>query len=165
MYIVQKTSDDFFASDFIRRNRISFDMAFLDGLHYFEFLLRDFMNAEKAMSKDGVILLHDCCPTTYRMAERERPKGLWSGDVWKTLLILLRHRPDLDIQVANAAPTGLTVIRNLDPKNKTLEKVYDKVVAEFADKALSDFEGGLGGLYRHFDLKSPETVVASLPEH
>lgn len=162
MFLVQKTSDDFFASDFLRRNRIAFNLAFLDGLHLFEALLRDFINAEKAMDPGGVIVLHDCCPTTRRMAERERPKGLWTGDVWKTLLILLRHRPDLKIEVANAAPTGLVVIRSLDPKNKVLEKVYAKAVAEYSPMSLDDLPGGVGGLYRHFDLKAPEAILAAL---
>lgn len=162
MFLIQKTSDDFFASDFLRRNRIAFNLAFLDGLHLFEALLRDFINAEKVMAPGGVILLHDCCPTTRKMAERDRPKGLWTGDVWKTLLILLRHRPDLKIDVTTAAPTGLVVIRNLDPKNKALEKVYDKAVAEFSPMSLNDLPGGLGGLYRHFELKTPEAVLAAL---
>lgn len=162
MFLVQKTSDDFFASDFLRRNRIAFNLAFLDGLHLFEALLRDFINAEKVMAPGGVILLHDCCPTTRRMAERDRPKGLWTGDVWKTLLILLRHRPDLKIEVATAAPTGLVVISNLDPKNKALEKAYDKAVAEFMPMSLDDLPGGVGGLYRHFGLTTPEAVLAGL---
>lgn len=162
MYLIQKTSDDFFASDFLRRNRIAFDLAFLDGMHHFEFLLRDFMNAEKVMAPGGVILLHDCCPSTPRMAARDRPKGLWTGDVWKTLLILLRHRPDLDIQVARAAPTGIVAVRNLDRKSRKLEKAYARVVAEFADMTLDDLDGGIAGLYRHFDLKEPEEVITKL---
>ncbi|HQU70275.1 MAG TPA: glycosyltransferase 61 family protein [Albidovulum sp.] len=162
MLLVQKTSDDFFASDFLRRNRIAFNLAFLDGLHLFEALLRDFISTEKAMDPGGVILLHDCCPTTRRMAERDRPKGLWTGDVWKTLLILLRHRPDLKIEVTNAAPTGLVVISNLNPKSRTLERCYAKVLAEFSPLSLDDLPGGVGGLYRHFDLKAPEAVLAAL---
>lgn len=164
MHLIQKTSDDFFASGFARRNRIAFDLAFLDGLHQFEVLLRDFMGAERVMALGGVILMHDCCPTSHAMAARERPKGLWTGDVWKALLILLRHRPDLTIEVASAAPTGLVVIRNLDPRNRTLGRVYRKAVAEFAGLSLDDLPGGLGGLYRHFELKTPEAVLAGLAD-
>ena len=107
MLFVQKPSDDFFASTFIGRNKIKFDMAFLDGMHQFEFLLRDFINTEKVMQPGGCVLLHDCCPTTHEMAVRDFHPGDWTGDVWKTLLILLRNRPDLDIQVANAARPAL----------------------------------------------------------
>ena len=120
------------------------------------------MEAEKLMAPGGVILLHDCCPTTQRMAERDRPKGAWTGDVWKTLLILLRHRPDLEIHVTSAAPSGLVVIRNLDPKSRKLDKLYDKAVAEYAPMTFNDLPGGLGGLYRHFELKTPEDVLADL---
>ncbi len=47
MHFFQMTSDDFFAGDFLERTGIRFDLSFLDGMHHFEFLLRDFMNAER----------------------------------------------------------------------------------------------------------------------
>ena len=53
MFFFQQTSDDFFASGFLARNGIVPDMAFVDGLHHFEFALRDFMNCERSMRPDG----------------------------------------------------------------------------------------------------------------
>ena len=70
MFFFQQTSDAFFESGFIKKNKIAIDFAFLDGMHLFEYLLRDFIATEKVMSKDGVIALHDCCPTTEHMATR-----------------------------------------------------------------------------------------------
>jgi hypothetical protein len=159
MHMFQQTSDDFFASDFAERNEIRFDFAFLDGLHHYEVLLRDFMNAEMLMAKGGVIALHDCCPSSVEMTGREKIEGPWTGDVWKTLLILMRNRPDLDIHVASAAPTGLVIIRNLDPESKTLSNHYDRLIAEFDPLQIDDLEGGIAGYYENFKLWTPEEVV------
>ena len=114
------------------------------------------------LAPGGVIALHDCCPTDENMAKRDYTGGLWTGDVWKTLLILLRHRPDLDIRVASAEPTGLVVVRGLDPENRVLSQVYDKAVVEYSEMRLSDLPGGLGGLYRHFRLEPPSVVLSGL---
>lgn len=162
MFFFQQTSDEFFADGFIKQNKITIDFAFLDGMHLFEFLLRDFIETEKLMSKDGVIVLHDCCPTTEYMAEREFHDGQWTGDVWKTLLILQRYRPDLQIDVLSAAPTGLVVIRNLNSRSTVLSKKYDALVAEFMDEELSGFDGGLGGYYENFDLVEPVAFIDAL---
>jgi len=162
MHLFQQTSDDFFASGFAARNDIQFDFAFLDGLHHFEALLRDVMNAERLMAPGGVIVLHDCCPYTVKMTEREQGDGAWTGDVWKTLLILLRNRPDLEIRVAKAAPTGLVVIRGFDPTSEVLWDRYDDLVAEYAAMNLEDLPGGLEGYYSEFKLETPEEVIAAL---
>ena len=162
MHLFQQTSDDFFESKFAERNEIKFDCAFLDGLHHFEVLLRDFVNAERLMSPGGVIALHDCCPSTVEMTVRDQIDGAWTGDVWKTFLILMRNRPDLTFDVASAAPTGLVVIRGLDPDSTVLSERYDALVEEYRDMALADCEGGIEGYFREFDLQTPEEVVAKL---
>ena len=38
------------------------DLAFIDGMHHFEFALRDFINVEKYCSADSIILIHDVYP-------------------------------------------------------------------------------------------------------
>ena len=47
MHFMQQSSDDFFASDFLDRLGITPDLVFIDGMHLFEYALRDFMNAEE----------------------------------------------------------------------------------------------------------------------
>jgi len=162
MHLFQQTSDDFFASGFLQRNEIRVDLAFLDGMHLFEYLLRDFINTERAMAPGGVVLMHDCCPTTEEMAARERQPGAGTGDVWKTLLILLRRRPDLEISVTTAAPTGLVIIRNLDPDNKTLSTNYDEIVTEFSELTFSEVGGGLAGFYKELPLITPRQALDRL---
>jgi hypothetical protein len=162
MFLFQETSDAFFDGGFSERNAIEYDLAFLDGLHHFEVLLRDFINVERLMAPGGVITMHDCCPATVQMASRERVDAAWAGDVWKTLLILLRNRPDLDISVAKAAPTGLVVIRNLDAENTILSDNYDALVAAYADIEIGDLDGGLAGYYRAFKLQTPKAVLEKI---
>ncbi len=142
IHLFQQTSDDFFASDALDQLGLTFDLAFLDGMHLFEFLLRDFINTEPRMSRNGIIVLHDCVPWNSQVAERTWDKSKtvsWTGDVWKLIPILLEWRPDLDVQVMPCTPTGLVEIRNLDPDNNVLTKAYDEIVARYIDLTLDSF--------------------------
>lgn len=142
LFIMQQTSDTFFESGFLQQARIKLSFSFLDGMHLFEFLLRDFMNTEKASSKGGVIALHDCCPFSYEMTTRDldaMPSRAWTGDVWKLLPILRKFRPDLEITVLGCRPTGLVLISNLSPHSTVLDKYYDEIIAEWTDVTLEDY--------------------------
>jgi hypothetical protein len=142
LYVFQATSDDFFANGFLDHNAIRLSVSFLDGMHLFEFLLRDFMNTEAHSRADGVILLHDCSPYDHAMTARDytgkrgRP---WTGDVWKLLPILQEHRPDLRVQVLDCATTGLVAVSNLDPANRVLHERYDAIVRQYLDVTLQSF--------------------------
>ena len=132
---------DFFFSNY---NPVSLltghlELSFLDGMHHCEFLLRDFMNAERHSSAKGVIVLHDCLPVEVAMTDRiqngtpsimQHRAGWWTGDVWRTLLALKRFRKDLKILCLDASPTGLVIISNLDPNSKDIERNYDAIVSE-----------------------------------
>ncbi|MDR3403928.1 MAG: class I SAM-dependent methyltransferase, partial [Chthoniobacter sp.] len=117
------------------------DLAFLDGMHLYEFLLRDFYNTEKYCRKNSVIMLHDCVPSDRYMAARDEAdvdqrkqsvnSGWWTGDVWKVLPILKKYRPELRIYAVNTPPTGLILVTNLDPASKVLEEAYFQILDEF----------------------------------
>ncbi|MEH3119046.1 MAG: class I SAM-dependent methyltransferase [Methylorubrum populi] len=142
--LFQVMSDVFFEHLNLRRDiggRL--DLAFLDGMHLFEFLLRDFFNTEAICRRDSIVVLHDCLPVAEPMADRdpmranERGRGTpfenwWTGDVWKVVPILKRYRPDLDVMLVDAAPTGLVVVTGLDPSSRTLKRNYDAIVEEFS---------------------------------
>ena len=133
-FFFQMTSDDFFATyDLKQFYPEGVDLAFLDGMHRFEFLLRDFINTEKFCRPDSVIFLHDSLPHTKNITNRVQTPGAWAGDVWKVLPILKRYRPDLKITAFDCPPTGLVACTNLDPNSNVLQDVYDQVVAEFLD--------------------------------
>src|SRR5665647_2157764 len=60
-----KTSDDFFnqdAKELFAHRKIQ--IALIDGMHEYEYALRDVENTLNNLSDDGVIILHDCNPQT-----------------------------------------------------------------------------------------------------
>lgn len=142
LHVFQQTSDDFFAEGFLARNGIRLSVSFLDGMHLFEFLLRDFMNTEAQSRAEGVILMHDCNPYGHEMTVRDYSdkKGMpWTGDVWKLLPILQEYRPDLRVQVFDCAKTGLVAVSNLAPSNRVLHDRYDEIVTKYLDVTLAAF--------------------------
>jgi hypothetical protein len=115
------------------------DMAFLDGMHRCEYLLRDFMNTERHCRRNSIIALHDCLPVDEAITARAESYGTsahpdrkdwWAGDVWRTALLLKRRRPDLVITSLDAAPTGLVLITNLNPDNASFRDDYSSHVSE-----------------------------------
>ncbi len=139
--IIASTSDGFFERpDIGDLLDGGVDLAFVDGLHLFEQTLRDIANVERHASTDGVILVHDCLPIDAVTSARERSTMVWSGDVWKSIVALRHHRPDLTIHTVDVAPTGLAVITGLDPKNTTLSGRFDRIVADVCALTFADLE-------------------------
>ena len=136
--LFQMTSDEFFAENDLRDIfPDGVDVALLDGLHRFEYLLRDFMNTERACRKDSVLFLHDCMPTDPAIAERYAPVNqIWTGDVWKMLFILEQYRPELRVFAFDCSPTGLIVCTNLNPHTNALHDSHYKILDEYGDKKL-----------------------------
>ena len=142
LHVFQTTSDEFSASNFLKKNDIKLSLSFLDGMHLFEFLLRDFINTERQSNPNGVIAIHDCCPTNHAMTTRDLdnlPPGEWTGDVWKLIPILQEYRPDLRITVLNCSTTGLVLVSNLSPDNDALIRNYDAIVKAYMDVDLETY--------------------------
>lgn len=75
------TSDDFF-----KQNKEKFDVIFIDGLHYYDQVKKDFENSLDCLNDNGFIILHDMMPTTPEEAVVPIPKIMpytWVGDVWR----------------------------------------------------------------------------------
>ncbi len=160
LHVFQATSDEFFASGFLARNDIRLSLAFLDGMHLFEYLLRDFMNTEAAMDPKGVILLHDCVPYGLKMTRRDLdnlPDGAWTGDVWKLIPILQKWRPDLTLTVLDCQPTGLVCVSGLSPANRVLADNHDRIVAEYSDTDIKGF--GVDRFFASFDYTAARLVA------
>jgi hypothetical protein len=104
------------------------DLAFIDGLHLSEFALRDFMNVERLARWTSVAVFDDILPSSSEMAARDRRTRAWTGDVYKMLGILDRHRPDLICLRVGTEPTGLLLVLGLDPANRVLTYGYDRIV-------------------------------------
>lgn len=108
-----------------------FDLAFIDGLHLFEFALRDFINTERHSSTRGVIVFDDVLPRSIDEAARQRHTFAWTGDVYPVLAVLERYRPELIVLPVRTQPTGLLLVMGLDPANTVLVDNYDAIMAEY----------------------------------
>jgi len=159
--IVPTTSDAFFEDpELVGLLGGPIDLAFVDGLHLHEQTLRDVANVEKYSHPDGVIMIHDCLPIDARTAARDRTTVIWSGDVWKVVVALRRHRPDLTVTTVDVEPTGLAIVSGLDPSNTILHDEYDAIVDELAGLEFDDLEAVgrdemLGVVAGQWDLVEP----------
>lgn len=141
-HLYQQTSDEFFAEHSLSEIFGGpVDFAFLDGMHLFEFLLRDFINTEKHCKRSSVIALHDCLPLDNYMTLRSQDDplwlktkytGYWTGDVWKIVPVLKKFRPDLAITILDCVGTGLVLVTNLDPNSTILADNSQALIEENA---------------------------------
>jgi len=79
------TSDAFFE----QFPDVHFDIVFIDGLHERNQVYRDIHNSLQCLNPGGVIVLHDCLPTSERMQEHHTESQYgepWTGDVWKAFV-------------------------------------------------------------------------------
>lgn len=164
LHLFEETSDDFFANKHIEMLGCKFDLAFLDGMHLYEYLLRDFINTEKHMNDEGCIVLHDCLPWSANIAQRDRKNvqgRAWTGDVWKVVAILQKYRPDLKTEILDAKPTGLVLVSNLNPQDNSLSEQYESIIEEFDQE--DDLLGFISGLEVQQASRALEMPVAKIP--
>ncbi len=112
-----------------RLGRATVDFAFIDGMHLFEFALRDFMNTERFSSATTVIVLDDMLPRNVIEASRTRVSQDWTGDVYKLVAVLRQYRPDLIVVPVNTQPTGVLLVLAPDHQSTVLQDHYDEIVA------------------------------------
>lgn len=170
--LLQVTSDEFFA-DPTSTALLGGppDLVVLDGMHSFEFLLRDFAGAESLAGRGTVVAMHDCLPLAAPMMNRSMGEAFrlgegtpfhtwWTGDVWKMVPILRRYRPDLRVVALDCPPTGLVCVTGLDPANGELRRRYLEIVDAFRD--LPNDEAALEELYGSLSLTSSSAVLNGL---
>ncbi len=107
------------------------DLVFIDGMHLFEFALRDFMHAERLAHPGTLIVIDDVLPNHTAQAERRRRTAHWSGDVWKLAEVLRRRRPELVLLTLDAHPAGLLLVAGLDPSSRVLWDAYNPIVKHY----------------------------------
>lgn len=148
--LFRETSDDFFA----RRSQLSvlgqhsIDLAFIDGMHRFENVLRDFAHVERWSTPSTLVVLHDCLPVAPNAALRERRSRFWVGDCWKALECLLELRKDLELTTLPCHPSGLVLIRKLDPSSRVLSNALPELEREYRDKPYPHAAGAWPASYR-----------------
>ncbi len=131
--VFAQTSDEFFARNDVSAELggLPIDLALIDGMHHFEFALRDFMNLERLSAPGATILIHDCFPHDRLTASRERQTVGWSGDIWRLVVLLKKYRPDLRIDTIATPPTGLGIVRNLNPASRFIADHFQRLCDEF----------------------------------
>lgn len=155
VHLVKMTSDDFFAKgDPIRhirsgrnplrnarrgrpwldawRGGTTLDLTFIDGMHWFEYALRDFMNVERYARPTSVIVFDDMLPRNSAEASRAGNPIAWAGDVFKVALALAEYRPDLVLIPVDTQPTGVLVVLGATPGDRTLSDAYEAILARWS---------------------------------
>ena len=148
------TSDDFFARHDLAAvlQGLPLDLVFIDGMHLFEFALRDLINVGRYSAPTTTVLLHDCYPISAETATREHLTYLWTGDVWKVILCLKEYCPDVDVRVVDAPPAGLGIVRRLDrAASARLQARYDEIVDRFLTVEYSTLEPDKPALLNRID--------------
>ena len=119
------TSDDFFTFADVTSEFGPLDLAYIDGMHQIEYVLKDFMNIERHCHAGSVIIIDDVFPSHPLQAARQRSSQFWTGDIWKIIPILRKARPDLLLLPIDTEPTGSLVVVGLDPSNDVLWDSFD----------------------------------------
>ncbi len=102
---VRKTSDEFF-----HNNNIKFDLVFIDGLHEYNQVKKDIINSLKNLNENGLVLVHDCLPSSMSKQAVPRYRMSWNGDVWKAI-VELRCVKDIEIYTCEV-DQGIAIIQN-----------------------------------------------------
>ena len=163
----QETSDSFFETRLPKLQGLKCQLAFIDGMHLFEYALKDFINLAKISSEKALFLFHDPIPWTFKMAARnnetlERNEA-WTGDIWKLVHILIDAGMKDNINLLSSAPSGLLAVLKPDKKIITkLEKNYDKICAKWLDVELN--EDTLLKFYETDVLIKPEVYLRFLEQ-
>lgn len=167
--LYRMTSDKFFDRHSVDlKSSGGVEFAFLDGMHLFEYLLRDFANTEACSHPSGLIAMHDCLPFDGEMIERvpnfaartsKLYGGAWTGDVWKIVPLLKKYRPDLKLVLVDCAPTGLICATGLDPKSSVLKDNYLSIVNEFL--SMSNDLAAIKNLYSENEISSSIEILAN----
>jgi len=135
------TSDDFFAGHSPQDafGTVRFDFAFIDGLHLFEQALLDFIHLERWAGPRSIIAIHDCLPLDGVTSERTRTTHFYTGDVWKAVACLKKHRPDLMLRTIRTAPAGLCLISGLNSRSEVLPDRFEEIVREYRNLGFGDY--------------------------
>ena len=128
---VRCTSDEFFD---IEPLRSQFDIIFIDGLHTFEQVLRDLMNAMSRAHDHSAFLIDDVWPNDIYSAIPDRTMAMemrwatgnkdesWHGDVFKIVHFIHDFLPCLNYRTVTGSgnPQLLTWFSNKSPRQPRL---------------------------------------------
>jgi hypothetical protein len=120
------TSDAFFAA-----NEERFDVVFIDGLHHYEQVRRDVVNALAVVPAGGWIALHDLYPRDW--VEEHAPQiatSRWTGDPWK-VAFELAVTPGVNFRLV-AIDHGVGIVRVLSEGVRLADRRSELAPERFA---------------------------------
>jgi hypothetical protein len=127
--IYAMTSDEYFTVH--PRPEMPIDLAFIDGMHLFEFALRDFINIQRLANERTIIVFDDVLPYNAAIAGREPLPGDWTGDVWKLWPILMGF--GYACILVDVQPTGVLVVYATDSEDEQLARNYEQILKMYMD--------------------------------
>jgi len=163
--LFRTTSDDFFRYDAANALQHGIDLAFIDGMHLFEFALRDFMNLERYAAPGAVVVIDDVLPNHELQALRMRDSIAWTGDVWKLHDCLRTYRPDLSMVLLDTSPAGLLVVAGLDRANSVLWDCYNTITDRYLAPPFSRAPASVLRRVGSVALDSPELAQLLAARH
>lgn len=129
--VIKSTSDNFFSPFPDANNALvpdPLDLAFIDGMHLYEYALRDFLNIEQYANSRTVVVFDDVLPRNQEEAAREQCPGDWAGDVWKVTGLLKAYRPGLQVHTVDTSPTGTLAVWGFGVEPEPWVKDYDQIM-------------------------------------
>ncbi|WP_095091578.1 glycosyltransferase [Mesorhizobium sophorae] len=144
-HIFPETSDAFFdrgGADALLAGR-PVGVGFIDGLHTFDQVLRDFANLERYCDAGSVLLVHDTAALDEATQRVPPTTQFHTGDVWKLVPALRTLRPDLDVFTIATPWTGLTVISGFGKGRYDRSWIAD-AGQRFANMEFAEIEANLG---------------------
>lgn len=126
-------SDAFF-HEYPRASDVGYDtldIAFIDGMHLSEYVLRDLVNLSRWADPESLLLLHDVLPPTVRSGAREKLSHLWCGDVWRVAMFASSLFPSATLYTLPVSPSGLMFISGITgpPEQARIEAVAERMSA------------------------------------
>ena len=127
---LKKVSSD----EFFKNNTETFDIIFIDGLHLEKQVDKDISNSLSCISKNGLIIMHDCNPPSeFHQREKYEVNGeypAWNGTVWKSFAKLRMNNNSLTLYCVNC-DWGIGIIKKRSSK---LFKFNKKLDYKFLDQ-------------------------------
>lgn len=127
------TSDEFFEEIAGYQCNDEFDIVFIDGLHEHNQVWRDINNSLQHLKQGGVIVMHDCMPTsehTARWDNKSHQDEEWYGDVYKAYI---KAHTELPYEVyVISEDCGCGIIDTSKPRQRPLH-IIDMETLTFND--------------------------------
>jgi predicted O-methyltransferase YrrM len=131
------TSDEFF-----EQNDQTFDVIFIDGLHYYDQVTKDVNNAIEVLNPHGIIIIHDMLPENAIQASvpfTEKAKYKWLGDVWRLGFDLMARTNVIFNLVLIDCGCGVVTRGPQEPKFVNVDESWQSYKANWTEYPLRSY--------------------------